>query len=145
MPRLQRSQFSRGFSFHEVLVVISLIAMALIVAIPAIGEYIRMAKVRTSADQFTTTLRAARMISVAERRPVEVRLVPGPALHHLGQEAHGVPDVDEAEVGRRESETQQIGSSEIADDTSCDQGLHDRVSFWVSERHLASSSISVEW
>jgi type II secretory pathway pseudopilin PulG len=76
MPRVHRSQGSRGFSFPEALVVISLIGMALVVVIPAVGERLRSAKVRTSADQFTMTLRAARMISVAERRPVEVRLVP---------------------------------------------------------------------
>jgi len=78
---MKRSQphAPRGFSLPEALVVISLVAMALLVAIPAIGERIRSAKVRTSAEQFTTSLRAARMISVAQRRPVEVRLVPADA------------------------------------------------------------------
>lgn len=76
MPRLYRAREARGFSFPEAMVVIALIAMALIIAIPALNQRIRAAKVRTSADQFTMTLRAARMISVAQRRPIEVRLVP---------------------------------------------------------------------
>jgi Tfp pilus assembly protein FimT len=89
MSRMQRSDESRGFSFPEALVVISLIAMALIVVIPAIGERLRMAKVRTSAQQFTMTLRAARMISAAERRPVDVRLVPMGAGNYYVYETSG--------------------------------------------------------
>jgi len=100
MPRFLRVRDCRGFSFPEALVVIALIGMGLIVAIPAINQRIRAANVRTSADQFTMTLRAARMMSVAQHRPVEVRLVPvGSGNYYEYQDASGENHRFELPVG----------------------------------------------
>ena len=49
------------------------------------------------------------------------------SVHHRAQRRHGVPDVDEAQVGRREAEAQHVGRAEVADHAARDQRLHDRV------------------
>lgn len=64
-------QGSRGFSLTEALAVMALIGIIVAVAVPLVGETIRRASIREAADQFALDLRAARMIAVTRRLPVD--------------------------------------------------------------------------
>ena len=54
----------RGFSLAELLVVIAIIGLFCLVAIPAIGNYIRAGRVRAANDLLMTDLRAVRYIAI---------------------------------------------------------------------------------
>jgi prepilin-type N-terminal cleavage/methylation domain-containing protein len=73
--RLGHSQVSRGVTLPELLVVISILGLAVVAVVPLVSEQVKKAQVRSSADQFTMSLRAARMIAVARHVPVEVRVL----------------------------------------------------------------------
>jgi len=62
----------RGVTLPELLVVISILGLAVVAVVPLVASHVKRAQVRTSADQFTMSLRAARMIAVAKNAPVEV-------------------------------------------------------------------------
>ena len=68
----------RGFSLGELLVVIAIVALAAGVSIPLVAEQFRQAKIRGAADQFTMTLKAARMIAVTKRATVDVTVATHP-------------------------------------------------------------------
>jgi prepilin-type N-terminal cleavage/methylation domain-containing protein len=72
--RIKRG-LQRGFSLGELLVVIAIVALAAGVSIPLVAEQFRQAKIRGAADQFTMTLKAARMIAVTKRATVDVTVV----------------------------------------------------------------------
>ncbi|HUC43223.1 MAG TPA: prepilin-type N-terminal cleavage/methylation domain-containing protein, partial [Candidatus Sulfotelmatobacter sp.] len=57
-----------GFSLVELLVVLAFIGVALGVGIPLVNDQIRIADVRQVADNFATSVRAARMIAVAKHK-----------------------------------------------------------------------------
>ena len=56
-----------GFSLPELLIVIAIIGLTLVIGIPLVADQMKAASVRGAADQFTTDLRAARMIAVSKR------------------------------------------------------------------------------
>lgn len=64
-----------GVSFPELLVVISILALAMMVSIPLVSERVQAAKLRAAASQYATTLRAARMVAVTRQMPVEVTIL----------------------------------------------------------------------
>ena len=66
--------------------------------------------------------------------------LPGAASHHIAQLGNGIPNIDEAHIKWRQTETQHIGRPEIADHPALDQRLHDRVAVRVRECHLAATS-----
>lgn len=70
---------ARGFSLPELLVVLAIMGLALTVAVPLVAEQIRLAAIRGAADQFTVDLKAARMIAVSKRAPVDVTVATSPA------------------------------------------------------------------
>lgn len=53
-----------GFSLAELLVVVAIIGLFCLVAIPAVNNYIRAAKVRTANDTLMGDLRAVRYIAI---------------------------------------------------------------------------------
>ena len=57
----------RGFTIAELLVVLAIIGIAVAVSIPLANEQIRLAKVRSAADQLAMDIKAARMIAVSTR------------------------------------------------------------------------------
>lgn len=69
---------SRGITLPELLVVVSIIALAVAIAIPVISEAVRSAKVRSAADQFTVSIMAARMIAVTRQAPVSITVAVDP-------------------------------------------------------------------
>ncbi|HXV78033.1 MAG TPA: GspH/FimT family pseudopilin [Candidatus Polarisedimenticolaceae bacterium] len=67
-------RFSRGVTLPELLVVVSIISMAVAIAVPLIGSAIRSASARAATNGFAVNLRAARMIAVSNNTPVSVEV-----------------------------------------------------------------------
>ena len=70
---------SRGVTLPELLVVVTIIALAILVAVPTISDSIRGARLRSAARQFEATLRAARILAVTQQRDSTVEVFPAPA------------------------------------------------------------------
>ena len=66
----RRSQ--SGFSLAEMLIVIAMIGVTVGIAIPLVNEQLRIAEVRSAADQMAVHLRAARMIAVSHHKDIVV-------------------------------------------------------------------------
>jgi general secretion pathway protein H len=73
-----RNHRSGGVTLPELLVVISIIGLAVAVAVPVISEAIRSARVHTATNQFAVSLMAARMLAVTRQTPVEFRVAVEP-------------------------------------------------------------------
>lgn len=58
---------TKGFTLTELLAVIAILGILVLISIPAMGEWIRRARVRAATDQLTVDLRAARYIAVTNR------------------------------------------------------------------------------
>ena len=61
---------ARGFSLPELLAVLALLAIAIAIGIPIVNEQVRIAEVRSAADELALHLRAARMIAVTQRKTI---------------------------------------------------------------------------
>ncbi len=78
-----------GFTLPELLVVLALLGLALAVTVPLTAEAVRAAKVRTAADQFASDLRAARMVAVTKRQPVQVTVAADPTNRYTFPDVSG--------------------------------------------------------
>jgi Tfp pilus assembly protein FimT len=56
----------------ELLAVIALMGILVAVAVPLVAEQVRQAKIRGAADEYASTLKAARMLAVSKRAPQSV-------------------------------------------------------------------------
>lgn len=75
---MARSPQQRGVTLPELLVVVTIIALAVMVAVPTITDTIRAARLRTATRSLEATFRAARIVAVTQRRDVSVEVRPGP-------------------------------------------------------------------
>jgi type II secretory pathway pseudopilin PulG len=64
------------------LVVISIIGLAVAVAVPLITDAVRAARIRTATDEFMVSLMAARMLAVTRQTPVDVTVMTDPANYY---------------------------------------------------------------
>ncbi len=64
---MARLHNAKGVTITELLAALAILGIMLIVAIPAMGEWVRKARVRSAADEMTVGLRATRYIAVANR------------------------------------------------------------------------------
>jgi len=88
--RLPKSE--RGFSLAEATVSIAIIGFFLMIAIPALANYYRTSRVRTSADLFGTDISKVRFAAVAAREPRALSLSgPLPATGYSYVTADGQP------------------------------------------------------
>jgi prepilin-type N-terminal cleavage/methylation domain-containing protein len=78
-----------GVTLPELLVVVSIIALAVTIAIPVISEAVRSARVRTATDQFSVSLMAARMLAVTRQAPVDVTVASHPANYYEYPDRNG--------------------------------------------------------
>lgn len=78
-----------GVTLPELLVVVSIIALAVTVAIPVISEAVRSARIQTATDQFAVSLMAARMLAVTRQTPVDVTVAVHPANYYEYPDRHG--------------------------------------------------------
>ena len=67
---MRQRQRQAGFSMAEMLIVIAFIAIAVAIGIPLVNEQVRIAEVRSSADDLALHLRAARMLAVAKHKTI---------------------------------------------------------------------------
>jgi len=68
-----------GFSLAEMLIVIAFIGIAIAIGIPLVNEQVRIAEVRSSADDLALHLRAARMLAVAKHKTIVFTVNADPA------------------------------------------------------------------
>lgn len=61
----------RGITLPELLVVVSIIGLAVTVAVPSISRAVRSARLNTAAGQLAVSLKAARMIAVSSGAPLD--------------------------------------------------------------------------
>lgn len=61
----------RGFSLIELMIGLAILAMLLMIGVPAFGTYIQNAKLRSTADNFYAGLQSARAEAVKRNAPVE--------------------------------------------------------------------------
>lgn len=78
-----------GISLPELLVVVSIIGLAVAVAVPAITAAVRSARLRSAVSQFSVSLKAARMIAVTQQSPVEVTVKVAPDNYYEYVDAAG--------------------------------------------------------
>ena len=64
----------RGYSLAEILIVVALMGLMILFGGPALGDSLRAYKVRASANELTTILRALRYNAVTNRTPRTVTL-----------------------------------------------------------------------
>jgi len=64
-----------GFTLIELVVVITIIAIAAAIAIPSIGAGAHQREVRRTLQRFVSALRRASSVAVFQRRPVELRIL----------------------------------------------------------------------
>lgn len=69
---------SAGVTLPELLVVITIIALAVTIAVPLMSGAVRSANARAAANGFAMNLKAARMIAVTNNAPVDVTVVVEP-------------------------------------------------------------------
>ena len=74
----KRRRAEAGFTIAEMLVVLAIIGVTLGIAIPLINEQVRIAEVRSAADQMAVHLRAARMIAVSHHKDIPVTVSADP-------------------------------------------------------------------
>jgi len=68
----------RGVSLPELLVVIALLALAALVTIPLTARRVHELRLRSTADQFLVTVRAARMVAATTGRRTVLTVSPHP-------------------------------------------------------------------
>jgi prepilin-type N-terminal cleavage/methylation domain-containing protein len=96
-----RRKRQTGITLPELLVVISIIAMAVMVAVPVITRTIRSAQIRSSAEQFAVTVRAVRMVAVTKRQPVDLVVLADPDSAYEYLDVNGTPRRFELQGGVR--------------------------------------------
>jgi prepilin-type N-terminal cleavage/methylation domain-containing protein len=73
-PECRRQRGEAGFNLAEMLVVLALIGSVIAIGIPVVGEQLRIAEVRSVADEMAVHLRAARMIAVSHHKDIVVTI-----------------------------------------------------------------------
>jgi prepilin-type N-terminal cleavage/methylation domain-containing protein len=72
MRRRSSTEAQRGFSLLEFLVVTVILAILATFLVPIAAERVRMARIRTSVNQFSLDLRAARWAAVSGNKTVQM-------------------------------------------------------------------------
>jgi type IV fimbrial biogenesis protein FimT len=85
----ERGNSRRGITLPELLVVVSVIGMAIAVAVPLVSGAIVSAQLRTGTDQFRVSLQAARMIAVSQQAPADVRIFAHPDNRYEYEDVRG--------------------------------------------------------
>ena len=79
----------RGISLPELLVVVALLALALLITVPLTARRVNELRLRSTADQFLVTVRAARMVAVTTGRQTVLSIEPHPSDRYEYTDAGG--------------------------------------------------------
>jgi prepilin-type N-terminal cleavage/methylation domain-containing protein len=85
----RQRQRSAGFTILEVLVVTVILAIMTAFFVPLAVERVRVARVRTTVNQFALDVRAARWTAVSGRKPVDMVVAVDPANSYEYTDIHG--------------------------------------------------------
>lgn len=88
-PNSIREKGSAGFTFSELLIVVALIGIAVAISVPLVAEQVRQARIKGVGDQLAMDLKAARMIAVSKRSPVNFTVATHPSNYYEYTDAHG--------------------------------------------------------
>lgn len=69
----------RGVTLPELLVVVTIIGLAVLVAVPTITETVRLSRLRSATRSLEATFRAARIVAVTQQQAMSVEVRTGPA------------------------------------------------------------------
>lgn len=86
---IARRHRQAGFSLAEMLIVVAIIGIAVAIGIPLVNEQVRIAEVRTAADQLAIHLRAARMIAVSKHKNIVVTVGADPTNSYSYEGTNG--------------------------------------------------------
>jgi len=78
-----------GFSLAELLVVLAILGLTVAVTVPLVSNQVRMAAIRSAAAEFSSDLRAARMIAVSGHRTINVQVDADPANSYSYPDSRG--------------------------------------------------------
>jgi len=69
--------------------VLAILGLAVVVAVPLVAHQVRLVQIHSAAEQLAANLRAARMVAVSIRRPVNVRVDVDPANEYSFPDVRG--------------------------------------------------------
>jgi len=78
-----------GFSLAELLGVLALIGIVVAIGIPIVNEQVRIADIRSAADNMAVHLRAARMIAVSHHKNIVVTVSVDPTNSYSYETTNG--------------------------------------------------------
>ena len=81
----------RGVTLAEMLAIVALLGLVAAIGIPLISEQVQQAEIRSAADQYVMTLKAARMLAVSNRRAWDVDVQVDPANTYTYVDARDRP------------------------------------------------------
>lgn len=73
------SSRARGFSLAELLVVVAIIGLIVLVFFPALGNFSKSWRARSTADKMLADIRGARQMAISMHQNLTVTFTPGPA------------------------------------------------------------------
>ncbi|MEW5806005.1 MAG: prepilin-type N-terminal cleavage/methylation domain-containing protein [Acidobacteriota bacterium] len=98
---MARLKDSKGVTLTEMLAVLAILGIIVLVGFPAMGEWIKRARIRSAADQLTVDLRAARYIAVTNRTTRDFNIQIDPLNYYTYDDANGTQVKIEMPVGVR--------------------------------------------
>jgi len=67
----------KGYSLIEILMVVGIMGIALAIALPALGQYMRSYSARVGTDEFVSRMRLVRHLAIARHQPVSITVNAG--------------------------------------------------------------------
>jgi prepilin-type N-terminal cleavage/methylation domain-containing protein len=67
-----KNRRQKGFSLIELLMVLAIMGIAMAIALPALGQYMRSYSARVGTDEFVSRMRLVRHLAIARHQPVSI-------------------------------------------------------------------------